>query len=79
MNLLDELFDKFGDTMTAEEVAGVLNVKKAGVYEMLKRGDLPGYKLPSGWVIVTSELKAHLLAHRNSYKDDAAKKSDAAD
>lgn len=72
MNLLDGLFSQYGETITLDEIAELLSVGKPAVYRMLQRGDLPAYKLPGGgWVIVTAELKAHLLAHRNSYKDNS--------
>lgn len=69
MNLLDELFAQYGDTMSVDEIAALLSVKKPAVYQMLQRGDLPGYKVKTNWLVITAELKAHLLAHRNSYKD----------
>lgn len=69
MSELDALFASYGQTMDAGEVAELLRVERTTVYSMLKRGALPGYKVAGGWVVVTAELKAHLLANRNPYKE----------
>lgn len=69
MSERDALFATYGRTMDAVEVAELLRVKTTTVYSMLKRGAIPGYKVASGWVVITAELKSHLLAHRNPYEE----------
>lgn len=65
---LDALFEGCGRTLTAPEVAELLGVTKQGVYDWLRKGTIPGYKLGSTWFIVTEELKETMRKGANGSK-----------
>lgn len=67
MSDLEALFKDFGDTMTVDELAALLRVRKTTLYENFRTGRLPAYKVGRDWLIVTAEIKDHLRANRNSY------------
>ena len=66
---LDDVFRRYGDTLTTAEVAQVLQVSVKCVRMMLTAGEpcdrLPGYRLGKSWIVVASELKTWLQALRN--------------
>ena len=75
MHKLDELFAPYGETLTVEEVADLLKVKKQTVWTLLKEQDkdgnrvpnrMPAYKIGKNWMIVRDELKEWLLRRRNT-------------
>lgn len=68
MSELDALFAQYGETMTPEQVGALLHLKTATLYEAFRGGRLPAYKVGGSWVILTAELKNHLIENRNSYK-----------
>lgn len=72
---LDELFARYGETLTAEEVADLLKAKKQTVWALLKEQDkdgnpapdrMPADKIGKNWMIVRDELKERLLRRRNT-------------
>lgn len=54
---LDALFEGRKPTLEAGEVADLLGMTKQGVYNWLREGVIPGYKLGSSWFILRDDLK----------------------
>lgn len=44
------------------EIAVMLKASPTKIYEMVRRGDLPGFKLGGTWRFFPSEVKAHVRA-----------------
>ncbi|BDZ44054.1 hypothetical protein GCM10025865_33530 (plasmid) [Paraoerskovia sediminicola] len=65
---LDALFEGRKELLTAPEVAQLLGLTKQGIYNWLRDGVIPGYKIGATWFIVRDELKATLQAGANSPK-----------
>lgn len=72
---IEELLAEYPETLTVEEVAKILKVKKEAVWAMLKTTDrhgekiddpLPGYKTGKTWVILRDEFKEWMLRRRNT-------------
>jgi excisionase family DNA binding protein len=63
---LDALFEGHGPTLTAPEVAELLGMTKQGVYNWLRDGVIPGYKLGSTWFVLRGELKEALRQGANA-------------
>ncbi|WP_308199989.1 helix-turn-helix domain-containing protein [Actinotalea sp. C106] len=72
MTRLDDLFDRFPEHLSVEQLAQVLGVTKPTAYRWLQQGDIPAYKVGGGvsgranWVIVRDEVRDHLIANRNT-------------
>lgn len=62
---LDVLFAALPETLTVKEVAPILRKSRQGIYDMLKRGVLPGYEIEGKWLIVRDELKAYIRRGSN--------------
>lgn len=54
---LDALFEGRKPTLEAGEVAELLGMTKQGVYNWLRDGVIPGYKLGNSWFILRDDLK----------------------
>lgn len=54
---LDALFEGRPATLDVPEVAALLGLTKQSVYNWLRDGVIPGYKLGSVWVILRDDLK----------------------
>ena len=63
---LDELFQGQPPTLTVSQVAQILGMTKQGVYNWVRDGVIPAYKVGSTWFIVRDELKATLRAGANT-------------
>jgi excisionase family DNA binding protein len=50
--------------LTVSEVAEILRVHSTTIYRLVKRGDLPGFKLGGNWRINRASLDLWLLAVR---------------
>ncbi len=48
--------DSLDQAMTVRDVAGFLNVDEKTVYRLVKRGDLPGFKVAGAWHFRRSDL-----------------------
>ncbi|WP_242493916.1 helix-turn-helix domain-containing protein [Sanguibacter massiliensis] len=57
---LDALFEGLNNTLDVGEVAELLGLTKQSVYNWLRDGVIPGYKLGSVWVILRDDLKEAL-------------------
>lgn len=69
---LDSLFEGLRPTLTAPEVAELLGMTKQGVYNWLREGVIPGYKLGSTWFVLRDELKEALRRGANGRRGPAA-------
>lgn len=65
MTALDALFEGRPETLDPADVAEILGMTKQGVYNWLKNGTIPGYKMGSSWFIIRDELKAQLAKGSN--------------
>lgn len=65
MTALDDLFRGRPETLDPADVAEILGMTKQGVYNWLKNGTIPGYKMGSSWFIIRDELKAQLAEGSN--------------
>lgn len=62
---LDELFARYPEHLSIEELAEVLGVTKPTAYRWLQTGVVPGYKVGGSWVVLRDEVRDHLIAGRN--------------
>jgi excisionase family DNA binding protein len=51
-----------GDVMTAAEVAELIRVPSSTVYDLARRGVLPGHRVGRAWRFVRPEIEEWLLA-----------------
>lgn len=65
-NGLDALFEGLAPTISAPEVAELLGMTKQGVYNWLRDGTIPGYKLGNTWFVLRDELKEALRRGANT-------------
>jgi excisionase family DNA binding protein len=78
MTRLDDLFDRFPEHLTVEQLADALGVTTQTAYRWLKRGLVPAYKVGGGprgqaaWVILRDEIRDYLLAQRNEPGEEEA-------
>ena len=54
---LDALFEGLRPRLEVGEVADLLGMTKQGVYNWLRDGVIPGYKLGNTWFILRDDLK----------------------
>ena len=54
---LDALFEGLAPRLEVGEVAELLGMTKQGVYNWLRDGVIPGYKLGNSWFILRDDLK----------------------
>jgi len=62
---LDALFEGRGPRLEAAEVAELLGMTSQGVYNWLRDGVIPGYKLGNTWFILRDELKETMRRSSN--------------
>ena len=70
--MLEYLLQELPIFSTADEVAEVLATPRHVVQRWLRAGTLPGWRLKSGWVILTVELRQHLQQGRVDAPEPAA-------
>ena len=51
-----------GDVMTTAEVAELIRIPTSTVYELARRGVLPGHRVGRAWRFVRGEIEEWLLA-----------------
>ena len=51
--------------LTVTEVAEVLRVKPATVYDLCRSGDLPAFQPLKAWLVKASDLEAYIASHSN--------------
>jgi excisionase family DNA binding protein len=57
----------FGKILTISEVAQILRMHRNTVYRLVKRGDLPGFKIGDNWRVDEKALRT-LLARESDRK-----------
>jgi excisionase family DNA binding protein len=66
VSALDDLFDDLPARLTVEQVANLLGVESdRTVYGWLRRGEMPGYRIRGGWLILRDEIKDWVAAGSN--------------
>ncbi len=65
MSELDKMFENKPELLTVPEVAEILRMTKQAVYNWLREGELPGYKISKTWFISRDELKETLRKGAN--------------
>jgi excisionase family DNA binding protein len=65
MSYIDDLFARFGVTMSVAEVAMVLGRPHSTIYKWLNDGTIPASKVGESWVIYRDEIKALISSGRN--------------
>lgn len=57
------------NVLTVAEVAEILRVHSTTIYRLVKRGELPGFKLGGNWRINRASLDLWLLAERPQHHE----------
>ena len=65
MSYIDDLFARYGVTMSVAQVAEVLGRPHSTIYKWLGDGTIPGSKVGESWVIYRDEIKALVASGRN--------------
>lgn len=60
MSRMDDLLDAAPEQLSAREVAELLGVTERTIVRWLKGGDLPGFRLPRGWLVMREDLRGYL-------------------
>jgi excisionase family DNA binding protein len=55
---------KLGEVLTIAEVAVALRLHPTTIYRLVKRGDLPGFKIGDNWRISSNALENWLMDGR---------------
>lgn len=63
---LDEVFEGVPKLLGIQEAADLLGMTKRGVYQWIRHGVIPAYKLGSLWFVVRDDLRDSLAAGLNS-------------
>lgn len=63
---LEQFFEDYPARLDAADVATILGVTQQVVYQWLKKGIIPGYKVGSSWLILRDELRDMMRASSNS-------------
>ena len=63
------------ESLNAIEVAEILNITKNTVYELVKRGELPGYKVGKKLRIDRSDVDNYIESQKIGYTNKAISKS----
>ena len=72
---VDDLFDRFPEHLSVEDLAQVLGVTRNTAYRWLQQGDVPAYQISGKdggravWVILRDEVKDWFVQHRNQRTD----------
>jgi excisionase family DNA binding protein len=64
---INELMNKMGEILTVAEVAILLRLHPTTVYRLVKRGDLPGFKIGDNWRISSDALELWILQLRRNH------------
>lgn len=74
---IDRLFEGYPPALSVNELGDLLGISKNAVYDMVKRGTIPAYRLGGRWFVVRDELKEKLRAGSNvgGVKDDDPQES----
>ncbi|MEN1761744.1 helix-turn-helix domain-containing protein [Anoxynatronum sibiricum] len=56
------MFEEYGEILTVEEVMEILMIGKNGVYELLKKGELNGFRIGRVHKIPKVSLEEYILS-----------------
>lgn len=73
---LDALFEGRNSTLEVSEVGEILGLTKQSVYNWLRDGVIPGYKLGSVWIILRDDLRDEMRRGFNRTQDTDAPSED---
>jgi len=65
MSYIDDLFARYGVTMSVAEVSEVLGRPHSTIYKWLGDGTIPASKVGESWVIYRDEMKELITSRRN--------------
>jgi excisionase family DNA binding protein len=65
MTEIDRIFRDLPVHLTVPQLCQALGVSRGTVYEWLKTGVVPAYKMGSTWVILRDEVLEHVRSTRN--------------
>lgn len=65
MSHIDDLFSRYGVTMSVPEVSEILGRPHSTIYKWLGDGTIPASKVGESWVIYRDEIKALIVSRRN--------------
>jgi len=54
---LDKLFEALPTHLEVKHVATILGKSTTAVYELLRNGDVPAYKIGGSWLILRDEVR----------------------
>lgn len=63
--------DTLDQAMTVRDVAGYLNVDEKTVYRLVKRGDLPGFKVAGAWRFKRADLDSWIDQQKKAAQNKA--------
>lgn len=69
---LEDLFDGLPVKLDVTQVAELLGVTKKGVYQWIRQGIIPAYKLGSTWFVLRDELRDTIASGSNQTKEFSA-------
>lgn len=64
-NHLNQFFEALPPLLEAQDVAELLGMSRKAVYDLLKAGTIPAYKLGGSWIILRDELRDTIEAGSN--------------
>lgn len=70
MSRMDDLLDACPERMTTSEVGELLGVSEQTVLRWLKKNQLPGFRLPRGWIVMREDLREYLRAAYNIREEE---------
>ena len=67
----DSYWATFPDTLTVEDVAKIIRVKKRSVFLRLQNGTIPAHQISGSWIIFKAEVRAWLASTSNQATPEA--------
>jgi len=67
----DSYWATYPDTLTVEDVAKIIRVKKRSVFLRLQNGTIPAHQISGSWIIFKAEVRAWLASTSNQATSDA--------
>jgi putative excisionase len=64
---LDKLFEALPTHLEVKHVATILGKSTTAVYELLRNGDVPAYKIGGSWLILRDEVREAIENSSNQH------------
>lgn len=64
---LNKLFEALPTRLEVKHVAEILGKSTTAVYELLRNGDVPAYKVGGSWLILRDEVREAIENGSNQY------------